>query len=185
MKLNPNDPCRCGSKKKYKSCCKSKDDRNRIFTIFGSIVGLIFLTRMIFPPAPELPDAPPGKVWSEEHGHWHDASNTLSGRPPELNTPQEVTTPPATQEIPQPEGPVPEGKVWSSEHGHWHDIQPVNRNIPQPEGPVPEGKVWSSEHGHWHTIQVVNKNIPQPDGPVPEGKVWSSEHGHWHNAPKQ
>ena len=24
------------------------------------------------PPFPQLSEAPPGKVWSPEHGHWHD-----------------------------------------------------------------------------------------------------------------
>lgn len=38
----------------------------------------------------------PGQVWSEEHGHWHDA----------------------------PPGGQP-GQVWSEEHGHWHDAPAV------------------------------------------------------------
>ncbi|MEE8111496.1 MAG: hypothetical protein V3T54_02065, partial [Acidobacteriota bacterium] len=49
---------------------------------------------------------PAGKVWSEEHGHWHDAPvGALNTRTPG----------------PQPAGPAPEGKVWSEVHGHWHD----------------------------------------------------------------
>ena len=47
---------------------------------------------------------PPGKVWSPEHGHWHDAG-VPGGHGP----------------TPQPAGAVPAGKVWSPEHGHWHD----------------------------------------------------------------
>jgi hypothetical protein len=69
-------------------------------------------------------EAPPGKVWSEEHGHWHEAEG------------------PGT---PRPEGPAPPGKEWSEAHGHWHDIAGVS-----PPGPAPPGKVWSEEHGHWH-----------------------------------
>ena len=104
-------------------------------------------------------EAPPGKVWSPEHGHWHDApeATTAPATPP-------ADTPPATQQaggIPQPEGPVPAGKVWSPEHGHWHDVaqqqqqQPAPPTgsgppYPQPEGPVPEGKIWNADHGHWH-----------------------------------
>ena len=61
--------------------------------------------------------APPGKVWSPEHGHWHDAPGTTAS--PALGN-QSLQTP--SQLTPQPFGPVPDGKVWSPEHGHWHDI---------------------------------------------------------------
>ncbi len=61
------------------------------------------------PPGP----VPEGKVWSPEHGHWHDIAT--GG----VNT---ATPAPAPALTPQPPGPVPEGKVWSPEHGHWHDI---------------------------------------------------------------
>ena len=59
-------------------------------------------------------EAPPGKVWSPEHGHWHNISTNSESMLPsaESNIPQ-----------PQPLGEAPPGKVWSSEHGHWHDIQ--------------------------------------------------------------
>ncbi|MDZ4773297.1 MAG: SEC-C metal-binding domain-containing protein [Planctomycetota bacterium] len=94
----------------------------------------------VLPPAPFQPLAtgtltppppgptPAGKVWSPEHGHYHDAPNAAS---PNAPTPFEVgadgsaslsSTPAAL--TPQPPGPVPEGKVWSPEHGHWHDALP-------------------------------------------------------------
>lgn len=69
------------------------------------------------PPGP----APEGKVWSVEHGHWHD----VPGAQPLLpNTSQTITPQPASPATytPQPPGPAPEGKVWSAEHGHWHDL---------------------------------------------------------------
>lgn len=62
-------------------------------------------------PQPDGP-VPEGKVWSPEHGHWHDAN-------PANAAGQGTATTGAN--IPQPDGPVPEGKVWSPEHGHWHD----------------------------------------------------------------
>ena len=67
--------------------------------------------RSVTPPPGE---APPGKVWSPEHGHWHNISTNSTSMLPgaESNIPQ-----------PQPLGEAPPGKVWSSEHGHWHDIQ--------------------------------------------------------------
>ena len=68
------------------------------------------------PPGP----APEGKVWSAEHGHWHDAP----GAGGQVVTTSGTTITPAgpAAPTPQPPGPVPEGKVWSPEHGHWHDV---------------------------------------------------------------
>ena len=62
--------------------------------------------------------APPGKVWSPEHGHWHDVSGTVS--PTDFGN-QLLQSPAQTSS--QPPGPAPAGKVWSPEHGHWHDVQ--------------------------------------------------------------
>jgi nitrate reductase NapE component len=69
------------------------------------------------PPGP----APAGKVWSAEHGHWHDAAGTQTL--PAVVSPQPAAPQPATSTpTPQPPGPAPAGKVWSAEHGHWHDL---------------------------------------------------------------
>jgi len=94
----------------------------------------------IAPATPKPPGpAPEGKVWSAEHGHWHDAPGTTAGAAPQLTpapggslapaTPApQPGSPPALK--PQPDGPAPEGKVWSAEHGHWHDAP-----APPPPGP--------------------------------------------------
>jgi len=68
------------------------------------------------PPGP----APEGKVWSPEHGHWHDiqAGDAAPHQINPISTPAPRTFTPA----PQPAGPAPEGKEWSTEHGHWHNI---------------------------------------------------------------
>ena len=75
------------------------------------------------PPGP----APPGKVWSSEHGHWHDAPVTSIPQSIPLN-PQSPTVP-----VSEPPGPAPPGKVWSPEHGHWH-------NAPAESTPSESGK---------------------------------------------
>lgn len=62
--------------------------------------------------------APPGKIWSEEHQHYHDAPGFPSDPLSQPMTPN----PTAQTSTPQPDGPVPPGKVWSPEHGHWHDL---------------------------------------------------------------
>ena len=107
-------------------------------------------------PAPTL--TPPGKVWSAEHGHWHDAAaGSVDGLTPSSGLDALSSQPP---------GPAPPGKAWSAEHGHWHDITP-QASSPQLDGSTPV---------------AGGSPFPQPEGPVPEGKEWSAEQGHWHDA---
>lgn len=63
------------------------------------------------PPGP----APEGKVWSTEHGHWHEVSAPPPSLPLSLGTVNRPKEPVAT-----PVGPAPAGYVWNAEHGHWH-----------------------------------------------------------------
>jgi hypothetical protein len=72
--IGRNDPCHCGSGKKYKHChgktagTMSPARRALLFTVIGVFVGLL-----IFVVASRSRDAAPaGRVWSAEHGHWHD-----------------------------------------------------------------------------------------------------------------
>lgn len=202
-RVGRNEDCPCGSGLKYKNCHGKKAGSKSIIipVVAGlSILGLVALFVMDSGPSggnifgnktyPQpAGDPPPGKIWSPEHGHWHDAP-ALQGQ---------------TGAAPQPPGEAPEGKVWSAEHGHWHDadgsettqpvtqqsapqiIQPAEQaapgaGVPQPPGDPPPGKVWSSEHGHWHDVPA-GPPYPQPPGDPPPGKVWSTEHGHWHDIP--
>jgi len=85
------------------------------------------------PPGP----APDGKVWSPEHGHWHDAPGAaapVSVAPGAVST---TITPDPPQPGPQPPGPAPEGKVWSEEHGHWHDAPRAGEADATPGGTPP------------------------------------------------
>jgi len=82
-KIGRNDPCHCGSGKKYKNCHEKLsggiETRQKGFVVGGIIVLLIILAIVMISidsntskssaPGP----APAGKVWSEAHGHWHDA----------------------------------------------------------------------------------------------------------------
>ncbi len=139
IKQGRNDPCHCGSGKKFKVCHGQAAKSFNQQWVIAVIVGVIFLlfffmdsgtstittTNSSIPTsvipqartglaAPPLGEAPPGKVWSPEHGHWHDIAATPAGAVPGVasNLPQS-----------QPPGETPPGKVWSPEHGHWHDIQ--------------------------------------------------------------
>ena len=109
MPAGRNDPCPCGSGEKFKKCCE-KTERSAlspaaIVLALIVVVGVVAAV-MAFMRAPGA-GAGQQRVWSEEHGHWHDAGGESAATP---------ATP-----MPQPPGPAPAGKVWSSEHGHWHD----------------------------------------------------------------
>ena len=125
-------------------------------------------------PQPDGP-VPAGKVWSAEHGHWHDAPTV------QVDTNSEALSGNAAPGQPQP------GLVWNEEHGHYHKVDdsvPVAgaqsgdaaspATIPRSEIP----RVSVSTAGQ---VQSTRPIMP-PAGPAPEGKVWSYEHGHWHDA---
>jgi hypothetical protein len=170
-KIGRNDPCQCGSGKKYKNCCGAKSSvGNRTLLIGGGVVLValaIWFGRGILggggsgPPGP----APPGKVWSTEHGHWHDAQPVDGGQPAGTqpvtsgvsrpDTGNQPALPQGLAGTPQPPGEAPPGKVWSAEHGHWHDENPGDPGALQPPGEPPPGQIWSVEHGHWHNAQGV------------------------------
>jgi len=94
---------------------------------------------------PEPPGGtPPGKVWSAEHGHYHDVQSmntTVSSSAPAgspLGAP--MAAPPAQVPgalIPEPAGGTPPGKVWSPEHGHYHDVESVKATVAPQPGPAP------------------------------------------------
>jgi hypothetical protein len=47
-----------------------------------------------FTPAPQPPgEVPPGKVWSVEHGHWHDIPAALTTPVPTIETPAPASAP--------------------------------------------------------------------------------------------
>ena len=174
-----NQPCPCGSGKKYKHCCFGKDTKseasNRNIIIWGGALAVGFIGLYVMfsndSSTPTFQSDPtgqgsPGQVWSPEHGHWHDASGAEPNATPNLRRPPEPVV--NASFTPQP-GPAPPGKFWSTQHGHWHDSSGQASNSTINSGRPPEPN-------------VISGNTPQPDGPVPDGKVWNAEHGHWHNA---
>jgi uncharacterized protein YecA (UPF0149 family) len=75
-----NARCHCGSGKKYKNChgAENAGPGRKIpmgYVIGGvavlAVAGFILLRQTGGSKSPG--GAPPGKVWSAEHGHWHDA----------------------------------------------------------------------------------------------------------------
>ncbi|MFP6625580.1 MAG: SEC-C metal-binding domain-containing protein [Deltaproteobacteria bacterium] len=119
MKTGRNDPCPCGSGKKYKQCCQLKRGLRSDFTdsmakglfyMIGPII-VIIITVMVFS-ALRGDDRDSGdvgaRVWSADHGHWHVVS--ADGSQTEARS----------------------GQVWSEEHGHWHDAGPVASPVRDP-----------------------------------------------------
>lgn len=138
MQTGRNESCPCGSGKKFKNCCigeaKRRAARGPVFLIaaLGALAIAGILPTLMGEKQPQQSQqltAPAtstaGKVWSAEHGHWHDAA-APAGTPSPIQA-STVPVRPATTSVPvnapkpQP-GPAPEGKVWSAEHGHWHDV---------------------------------------------------------------
>ena len=75
MKVGRNDPCPCGSGKKYKHCCVAAAQagmpmRDRVLIALvglGLAAGVVALVVNLVGY-----EAPPQRVWSEEHQHWHE-----------------------------------------------------------------------------------------------------------------
>ncbi len=78
MNAGRNEPCPCGSGKKYKHCCAGKEARSKQTMWASALIALVLLGGLLAGVAFTRSDggdgaAPPGKVWSEAHQHWHDA----------------------------------------------------------------------------------------------------------------
>lgn len=76
-KPDRNEPCYCGSGRKYKNCCLEKNDSKLTskLGIIGLVVaitlGLWFLGTALSGGGDSSPDCPPGESWSEAHQHCH------------------------------------------------------------------------------------------------------------------
>jgi len=137
MKIGRNDPCHCGSEKKFKHCHQKKNlknnNQNILIGVFVIAIIVFFIidsstnsqsniipsntltntNNLISKTKPSTP-APPGKVWSEAHGHWHDAPKNQNLSPGLINVPnRKINT--------EKNNLTPEGKVWDDNHGHYHN----------------------------------------------------------------
>jgi hypothetical protein len=75
--IGRNELCPCGSGLKYKRCCALKKRNSSVGSrITLSLVVLILLSGAVFmlvslDEFTASDTIAPGRVWSEEHGHWH------------------------------------------------------------------------------------------------------------------
>lgn len=75
-KLQRNDPCHCGSGKKYKNCCQQKD-QSKMSSKLG-MVGLaialllgLWFAGMALTGGEGPQNCPSGTNWSDAHQHCH------------------------------------------------------------------------------------------------------------------
>lgn len=110
MKTGRNEPCPCGSGKKYKQCCAMKRQKRErvqdslfkgVFLLFGPLA-LVLIAAVTYSSLKGAPKTDDGleRVWSSAHGHWH------------------VLLPDGTETEIRP------GMVWVPEHGHFHRAEP-------------------------------------------------------------
>ena len=75
-KPDRNDPCHCGSGKKFKNCCHDKYN-SKIFSKLGLIgLAIVFLFGLVvvwmsLTGGDGQQNCPPGTVWSNAHQHCH------------------------------------------------------------------------------------------------------------------
>ena len=78
MSAGRNEPCSCGSGKKYKHCCAGKTPWYKEAKVTGAILALVLLGSLLFAGIAltqsddDSRSGSPNRVWSEEHGHWHE-----------------------------------------------------------------------------------------------------------------
>jgi hypothetical protein len=71
-----NAPCPCGSGKKYKQCCANATYRaNSRARLMLALVAAALAAALLFGIMSVVRSGDsrlPGRVWSPEHGHWHE-----------------------------------------------------------------------------------------------------------------
>lgn len=71
-RIGRNEPCPCGSGLKFKHCCLNRPDRASMYMrILMGIAILVLLAGVAIAFLHE-PGEQGRRVWSAEHGHWHD-----------------------------------------------------------------------------------------------------------------
>lgn len=76
VKPERNDPCHCGSGKKYKNCCHDKDQSSKLSKLGMIGLAVLFLLGLVvvwisMSDGGGVPNCPAGTVWSDAHQHCH------------------------------------------------------------------------------------------------------------------
>jgi hypothetical protein len=75
-KTGRNEPCPCGSGKKYKNCHESKTSSSRTSQVLMVVVGAAVIAAIAAGVASFTGerDRSAVRVWDANHGHYHDAN---------------------------------------------------------------------------------------------------------------
>ncbi len=69
-----NEPCSCGSGKKYKHCCEGRartlSPAMRLLLVALAVAVVVVILATVLDHGEST--GGPGRVWSPEHGHYHD-----------------------------------------------------------------------------------------------------------------
>ena len=68
-----NERCACGSGKKFKHCCEAKRDGFPA-KVVAMLIAAAIIGAIIVGISSARSGSGSGRVWSAEHGHYHDAS---------------------------------------------------------------------------------------------------------------
>ena len=70
-KVGRNDPCPCGSGRKFKQCCEGKTERWSNTMSYAVIAVAIALAGFIVYSFANTGGSGPRQVWDPAHGHYH------------------------------------------------------------------------------------------------------------------
>lgn len=74
MKVGRNEPCPCGSGRKYKHCCMGRQSNTLMaykLLFAGLLVAMAVALVMVVNSIRHYEPGASERVWSEEHQHWH------------------------------------------------------------------------------------------------------------------
>ena len=72
-RVGRNDPCPCGSGRKFKQCCAGKTERWSRTASYAVIAVAIALAGFIVYSFTNAGGSAPRQVWDPVHGHYHTA----------------------------------------------------------------------------------------------------------------
>lgn len=73
-KVGRNDACPCGSGKKFKQCCESKGTGGTQSRIILVLIAAAIVAAILAGFSNRGSSSNVGRVWSAEHGHYHDVN---------------------------------------------------------------------------------------------------------------
>ena len=74
MATGRNEPCPCGSGKKFKHCCEGKQQAGVSSRLILAVIAAVVIVAVMAAVSNSRESSGSSRVWSAEHGHYHDAT---------------------------------------------------------------------------------------------------------------